>query len=283
VVLVGDDTIDPQDFYDTGAQSFIPSIAGWDKEFGRVPSENGYADVDGDGAPDLAVGRLSVSTPAEAQLMVDKIARQASVLRASLGKNLFVADNRAPGDPNFAGIAESVAARFPATAWARVGDGVRRARADLAAGWKLGVSLVHYFGHGGPELWADEALFTSAEAMKIEAPEAVVLQRTCLSDYYQYFYGPSVGEALMLNPRGGALAVFGPSGITNVRFQQLLFDRLYEEMQASPFLPLGEAIRRAKARVLLDDPAAAVAVEGFNLMGDPSLRLDGVAASVKVR
>ena len=87
----------------------------------------------------------------------------------------------------------------------------------------------------------------------------------------------------MLNARGGALASFGPAGITNVKVQQALFNRLYDEMQRSPGIPLGEAIRRAKGKALGDDPDVLFAIEGFNLLGDPAIRLDGVAAAVRVR
>ena len=36
---------------------------------------------------------------------------------------------------------------------------------------------------------------------------------------------------------------------------------------------LGQAIRRAKGRALDREPASRSAVEGFNLVGDPALRL----------
>ena len=44
--------------------------------FGSEPtiaSDNGYADLDGDALPDLAVGRLTADTPAELAGMVGKI------------------------------------------------------------------------------------------------------------------------------------------------------------------------------------------------------------------
>lgn len=45
---IGDDTFDYRDDAGTGAVSYVPSLYGWDGEFGRVPSETRYADVDGD-------------------------------------------------------------------------------------------------------------------------------------------------------------------------------------------------------------------------------------------
>jgi len=39
-------------------------------------------------------------------------------------------------------------------------------------------------------------------------------------------------------------------------------------------LPLGDAIRRAKEEAIRADPANRVVVEGWNLLGDPAVRLD---------
>jgi hypothetical protein len=270
VLLVGADTFDPQDFMGSGAVSYVPSVYGWDGEFGRVPSENQYADLDGDGTPEVAVGRLPVHTAAEADAMVDKISRQQSVLRALERRQLFVVDNR----PLFRSEASSVAAGFPRAvqSWSDLTDGVTAARAALFGALNAGVAVTHYFGHGGPEQWADERLLDIADARALNGPGTVVFDWACLSQLYQYLWGPSVNEALLLNPNGGALASFGPAGISDVGVQARLYRHVYQELKV-PRVTLGEAIRRAKARALAEDPSARPAVEGFGLLGDPALRL----------
>ncbi len=75
VVLLGDDTYDPRDFLGIGDRSYVPSLYGWDGVFGRVPSETRYADMNGDDSPEVAIGRLPARTAAEADLLVEKIAR----------------------------------------------------------------------------------------------------------------------------------------------------------------------------------------------------------------
>jgi hypothetical protein len=45
---------------------------------------------------------------------------------------------------------------------------------------------------------------------------------------------------------------------------------LYDELLGGR-VPLGEAIRRAKARAVAEDPRSAPVVEGWNLLGDPSI------------
>ena len=65
---------------------------------------------------------------------------------------------------------------------------------------------------------------------------------------------------------------FGPFGITDAPLQTALSSRLYDELARGP-VALGEAIRRAKARAVDEEPASVPVVEGWNLLGDPSLPL----------
>ena len=128
----------------------------------------------------------------------------------------------------------------------------------------------HYFGHAGPELWADEALLTVSDVatLDMDAP-TVLFVWSCEAGWYQNLFGPSINEALLLVPGKGAMAAFGPAGATHPEQQQELFSRVY-----APWLfggvPLGEAIRRAKIDALAAGGSPAV-IEGWNLLGDPAL------------
>jgi hypothetical protein len=275
VLLLGDDTFDTHDYLGTGAVSFVPSLIGWDGEFGRVPSENLYADLNGDGRPELAIGRLPASTPQEADALVDKVAGQAAGLGAA--SHLFAVDNQAPGDTPFPDEAAAAAVALPAgaaVAWARVEDGIDAARAALVAGLEAGTAFTHYFGHAGPELWADEALLTvpDVEALAGAGSGGVLFAWACEAQWYLNLTGPAINEALVLRPAGGAVAAFGPAGVTPPDLQRALSQPLYRAFFHQR-LPLGEAIRRAKVAALRADPNALPAVVGFNLLGDPALRL----------
>jgi hypothetical protein len=278
VLLVGDDTFDPRDFLGTGTIAFVPSLFAWDGEFGRIPSENRYADLDDDGMPDLAIGRLPVQTPQEAAILVDKIARQASILQAAQGRHLFAVDNQAPGDVSFQSQAQSVAGGLPAgsqTVWADIGSGgAERARAILRQSLALGPLATHYFGHAGPETWADEGLLTTEDLAELGGTyrETVVFTWACESQYYLGPFAPTLSEGLLLVPAGGALASFGPAGITAPVLQQELFSRMYPAF-LDQGLPLGEAIRQAKSAALGANVATRPVVEGWNLLGDPALQV----------
>ena len=57
VLLIGDDSFDPLNNFGSSSASYIPSLYSWDDEFGRIPSEVLFADVDGDRSPE-AIRRL---------------------------------------------------------------------------------------------------------------------------------------------------------------------------------------------------------------------------------
>ena len=284
VLLVGDDTFDRHDYVGTGAVSFVPSLMAFDGVWGRVPSENLYADVDDDSHPDLAIGRLPVQTPSEADALADKIANQAALLAGSAGRHLMAVDNSTPSEPQF--IQDALSVPLPpgaAVAWANVGEGVGKAREDLLAALEEGAQVTHYFGHGGPEVWADEWLLAVWDVPALAAAKPTVLFTwACQSQWYLNLWGPSLNEALLLLPRAGAVASFGPAGITTPRQQRALARRVYAHF-LSEGLTLGEAIRQAKSGALAEDDANQPAVDGWNLLGDPALRLSGYPAGGSTR
>jgi len=279
VLLVGDDTFDYKDHLGMGLRSFIPSLNSHDGLFGYIPSENRYADLNGDGGPDVSIGRLPVQTPEQAELLVDKIATQGPWLAGTGGRHIFAVDNHNPGDVVFRQRAEEVVAALQpeSIVWADVSEGIEAARQALIDGLRDGAVATHYFGHGGHEAWADEALLTPHVVDSLAGSEraTVLFTWACQTQWYQYHLGPSVNEALLLVPEGGALAALGPSGVTRPVLQAKFYERVYDGFAAG--LSLGEAVRRAKREALEDDPEASVVVEGWSLLGDPSLRLSPAA------
>ena len=274
VLLLGDDSFDPDDRAGLGGRTYVPTLNGWDGVFGRVASENRYADTNGDGRPDLAIGRLPASTPAEAEALVAKVEQERVRLAAVRGRQLFVVDNTGRDGFDFGAEARQVAKRLPATsvAFADVNQGIDPARAALMNGLAHGAAFPHYFGHGGPQTWADEGLLTTEDAASLPGSGTVVLTWTCLTQFYQYLFGPSVNEALMLTHGRSARGV-RPGGITDASLQAVLYQRLYAELTHGG-TTLGEAIQRAKARAVAEDPRTMPVVEGWNLLGDPALFIE---------
>jgi hypothetical protein len=281
VALVGDDTFDNQDYLGTGAVSFVPSLLADDREFGRIPSENHYADVNGDGRPDLAIGRLPVQTVAQADALVTKIEGQVAALAGSARAHAFAVDKPGDEDAPFRGEAEEMAAVLgapPSTAWADVAQGIDGARSALQDALATGSAATHYFGHGGIDVWSKDILLDVDELATLPVAPTVLFTWGCESQFFQNLWGPSLNEAFVLKPTGGALASFGPAGITPPAAQQKLYHVVYAKL-AVPGTTLGEAIRQAKVEVMAAYPEAHLAVEGFSLLGDPALRLPVAAGS----
>lgn len=277
VVLVGDDTFDPRDYIGTGARAYVPTLFSRDATWGLVPSETPFADVDGDGRPDVAIGRLPVQTPAEAAAIVDKVASQVASLQPVRGAQLVVSDNATETDAPFREEATRALALLPPTpevTWSDVSQGTAAARSALVGAWQSGVMVSHYFGHGGLTEWADEQVLTRDDVTALGSSwkPTVLFTWACLSQWNLGIEGPALNEALLLQPGGGTVASFGPAGITPPARQTLLIDALYRELGVEG-VTLGEAIRRAKASVLEENPDAREVIDGFHLFGDPALRI----------
>jgi hypothetical protein len=277
VLLIGDDTYDPRDFTGTGQVSFIPSLNGWDGSFGRIPSENRFADPNGDGVPEIAIGRLPVVTPAQADIVADKIAHPAALLSGQTGGTLQVmaVDDQGPGDISFYDLAAKAAEHLPGgrrLLWANVAAGAGLAHADLLAGLRNGAKAVHFFGHGSFEFWTDNGLLTLEDMAGLAGSghAAVVFSWTCEAQWYPYGNEPTINEALLLVPAGGAIACVGPTGITDPALQQRLSLQLYDNLRAG--MTLGEALRAAKEKALQAGEAMRPVIDGWCLLGDPALR-----------
>ncbi len=276
-VLFGDDTLDPRNHLGGGGIAYVPSILGPDA-YSLVPNENAYADVDKDGRPDIALGRLPVTTIEEATDMVDKIENQAATLLASRNVHVFVSDAPGAAGADFAQQAEEMAALLPEASTAVLADagaGVGTARTTLFGSWQQGVTATHYFGHGGPEIWTDHALFSvdDVPALLDHMPPSMLFMWACQSQYFQYYYAPSLGEALFLLPRSGTVSSFGPVGITSTLGQRAIYRNVYKNLYKRG-LSIGEIIRQAKLAALDGSPRNQDVVNSFMLFGDPSLTLD---------
>ena len=274
VLLIGDDTIDPADNYGQGERVYVPSALGFDAFTGRVVSENLYADRNDDGAPDLAIGRLSVRTAAQADAMVMKIENEEALLRPNLGRHLVVVDNQGLNDMAFRAEGRTIESMLDgSTTFADISLGAAAAREDVLGALNQGALTTTYVGHGAPDHWADEGIFGSGDAATLENTNQATLLFTwaCLSSDYRYFYGPAVSEAMVLAPMGGAVASFGPTGLSLPTLQRELFLRLYPKVMAG--MSLGEAVREAKTEMLAAHPTEREFLHGWVLLGDPDVRL----------
>ncbi len=109
VALLGAGTFDYRDRWGLGGNLIPPLMVG--TPFGLYASDTSLGDLDGDGAPEVAIGRIPVLTLAEAESYIDKLeAYDAPTLAPA--PVVLVADNADRGG-NFTQVSEELAQRLP--------------------------------------------------------------------------------------------------------------------------------------------------------------------------
>ncbi|MCX8038475.1 MAG: C25 family cysteine peptidase [Candidatus Sumerlaeia bacterium] len=144
------------------------------------------------------------------------------------------------------------------------------ARAMLLECLTSGALMVNYIGHGSFETWAAERLFTAHDAESLtNAPRLpFVISMTCLNGFTHNPRADSLAEGLLKNPRGGAVAVWASSGLTEPIQQSVMNKELIRRLFGSRAPTLGEAITAAKAAIGNPDIRRT-----WVLLGDPSMRV----------
>ncbi|MDW8147837.1 MAG: C25 family cysteine peptidase [Roseiflexaceae bacterium] len=305
VTLVGDGSSDPFDYTDRGAKNvnlIPPYLATVDPWLGETACETCYAQLDGDQPtddrlPDVWLGRLPVKSAAELRMLVAKIIGYETALPGGAWRSrmIYLADDADSGGDFAAQAAASIALQPAGVQINRVffGNGsgqipnATAARTETLARFNNGAAVVAYFGHAHQQQWAvtelsapenwllhrnDVPLLTNGARLP------VVLALTCLSSAFQWpsYVGMTLDEALLLHERGGAVAVWGPTGLGvsygHDKLQQGFFRALWSpapEGGIERAVPLG-ALTSAGFRELFTSSACCQeTIFTYALLGDP--------------
>ncbi len=267
VLLAGDASLDPRNYLGHGDSDLVPTML-VDTKLMETASDSALADADGDGRPDVALGRLPVGSVGQAQQVVDKLV--AYDRTRGDRSALFVADKRFEGG-RFTATNSAVQRLLPpgtgVTSVERQGSSDADYRQVVQDGIDAGPSLVEYAGHGSVDLWAGRPL-TSGDASSLgntERPAFFVLM-TCLNGYYQDPALDGLGEAL-LRADGGAVGVYASTGMTYVNQQRALTVSFHRALfDGAP--RVGDAALAASRSSRAEDVVAT-----WVLLGDPTMRL----------
>jgi hypothetical protein len=274
VLLVGGDTYDARGDLGSGSISFLPTPYRPLHPVLRFgASDAWYADLDDDGAPELALGRWPVRSQAELSHVIEKSLRGAGNQRA-----LFIADDRDSADAfSFADASERILKSWaPELASRAYLDQLTPAQARQVLLERVAANdrYLHYFGHSGPTTWSYPApgilgpneIFSGVLS---NSEPNILVQWGCWNSYHVLPQYNTLAHAWLLGPRGAA-AVIGAAGITDASNDALLAQLFAEHLKTAP--DLGTALMRAKRTLHALRPNAVDVLMGTSLLGDPTLR-----------
>ncbi len=283
VLLVGDGTADPRRYRPDSTETYIPPyLADVDPWAGETAADNRYVTVHGaDALPDMLIGRLPVNSPAELQAVVAKLVAYATAPRPGRWNTdvLFISDNSPDQAGDFPLDSQNLAAEHlgpPARAsFITVSTPVDATQAAVQAAWAQGAGLMVFNGHSSIHQWAEERAFHLDDVAGLTNTSRlpVVLELTCFTGAFQTPGLPVLDEALVRQPNGGAVAVWGPTGLGVATGHLSLAGGFLDAVYAAGPAGLGEAILAGKLTLAAEQPVAADLLDTFTLLGDPATRL----------
>jgi len=268
LLLVGDASFDPRNYLGFGSFDFVPTKL-VDATWLETASDDWFTDLDNDLVPDIPVGRLPVRSAESASLVVGKITGYSQARQGTTA--LLVADQ---ADDAFdfpsamEAIGELLPARIAVTSLSRGTADDQTLSSEIVSALDQGPLLVNYAGHGSEEVW-DGSILTSTLATGLtNGPLPLVLAMTCLNGLFQDVYAESLAKALILAPRGGAVAAWASSGLTEAGPQAVMNREFVRLLFSGAHLTVGQAIVPAKQATT--DPDVR---KTWIFFGDPSMRV----------
>ncbi len=298
LLLVGDASFNLQGYneadYGIWTPPVIPPYLDFiDPDQGEVPVDAYFGDVDSDGSPELAVGRLPVYTPADAVGVVDKIlAYEEQPVAPWMTRTLFVADDGSSSLEGFADVLDDLQTAYLPSSLATDTVYIQdycspvsssrcpSATLALTTTWGQGAALLTYAGHGSIHRWAHEPLLFNEEMITLPAMQGLpfILSLDCWDGYWLFppRYPPlgsrdvrSIGEwaTTVLTDRG-AIGLFGPAGLGYVYTEKQMSQAMYDGMFNQGVFRLGELTQLGRQAI-----SWSYLARTYTLLGDPTLML----------
>ncbi len=266
--LVGKGSLDYRDLMGLGGNWLPPALAVTDG--GLFPSDSIFGDLVGDdGVPEIAIGRLPISSGEELGRILDAIAAFEADHESM--DALFAADDSERDEFAAAGrlLADWVAPERRQVIDLN-NENLEAARDRLFSMWQGRLGWLSYVGHGGLDRLADEGLLTQADVPGLAELQSnpVVLSWSCNMLRFDIPGFSSLGEDLLT--KGTSAGIFSATGWSNHVDADALRKGFTEAVFASDAETIGEAMLRAH-QAARDEPVQLHQV--YMLLGDPALRL----------
>lgn len=271
VVLIGKGTVDQKDRMAYG-DSFLPMMM-TSTPWALAASDERLLASDGEAS--FAIGRLPITSDVEGLAYIQKLVEYESTIPGNERyEAVLVADNPdASGD--FHANSDALSIRLldtkgfdQVTTLYHPQDAVRASLIDSVT-WETG--YVSYDGHGSAAQVGDyrEKFISSADAEVLQNfTYPVFTALTCVSGNYSLPGVRSLAGTLVLNPTGGAIASFAPTGLSLDRDAQLLGNAFVDSFFVSN-TTIGDAVRDAKDNTSTDISAFMLSI--YSVVGEPAI------------
>lgn len=277
LLLAANGTFDWRDLMGAG-DNLVPTVLQRTR-FGLFAADGRFGDLDEDGVPDIAVGRLPFLDPTEVASYLTRVtaAENAHLGAPGPGNVLVLADDD-DDMLTFRSDADGLAARVDGQLVERVyldqTHSLQAARDAVVAAVDEGLGLWAYVGHGNLLQLADERLVGAPEVQRLANDGAlpVVAAFTCNVGRFEIPGFPPMVRNLVLADSGGAAAVWAPSGQLQHHQSQSLARAFFDARYRQGVRVLGDAILSAQ-RELARSSDAVDTLLAYNLIGEPVLVL----------
>lgn len=249
-------------------------------------------------ALDVGIGRLTAETVSEAKTLVDKVVYYAQKQSNSNWRKLitFIGDD---GDGNTHmkqadGLAKKVLANNPEFDLSKIyfdtypkvttSGGQIYPDVNLLVEKTIadGTLIFNYTGHGGPRQLSEERIVNTESITKWTNIDRLPLFVTATCEFSGYdSETKSAGEMVLLNPKGGGIALLSTTRVAWSDKNYAINDNFYtfalrKDDEGKP-LRFGDICKLTKRAT-----AGSVNKLNFSLLGDPALRLGTNSLGVKI-
>jgi hypothetical protein len=271
VLLVGDGSVDPRNYLGYGEFDLVPTRM-IQTTYNETVSDDWFVDFNRDGLPEMAIGRIPVRTSSEVAAVVSKIVGYEQSGGGGWTKQvLLVADI---GDTfDFEAASADVGALLPSDIKVTKIYRSQFASDELASDELLGsidqgALLVNYMGHGSETSWRGD-LITTDDVVTLTNGLSLpfFVDMTCWNGWFADPQTETLGKSLLKAGKGGAVAVWASSGLTEPDGQVLMNKKLIQLLFSGKSVTLGEAVAKAKAATSDTDVRRT-----WILLGDPATR-----------
>lgn len=268
IMLVGDATYDPRNYFGLGNNNFIPTKM-IDTIYTETGSDDTLTDLNNDGLAEIPIGRLPVRNAAEVTHLFNKVTNFEQTVAQGLDRGVLCASDL-PEGYDFAALCVRVMNELPeSVAKTYVNRGEPNSGTLLLNQMNTGKFFVNYSGHGHVSTWATSTFFGNATANSLANSNlSIFTMLTCLNGYFVEVDSNSLSETL-LSAQNGAVITWSSTGLTTPDIQEVMARRFYHQVSFGNMTRIGDLANDAKSVI---NSGRDVRLS-WVLLGDPTLKV----------